>query len=135
MVNGKLNIVADDRKRSLEYTFAGVDVEIKGIQQSMGTIRWGEESSLTLEQQYTHPRGKPGPEPKKIDSAMAWLREHLADGEKFASDLFPAAAQAGHAEKTVRKAADRIGVVIEREFANKGRFKWRLSGGLLDPVI
>src|SRR4029077_19804513 len=72
MVNGKLNIVADERKKSLGYTFAGVDVEIKGVLQNMGTIRWGEESSVTLEQQYGHKREKPGPEPRKLDDAMSW---------------------------------------------------------------
>ncbi len=127
MVNGKLNIVADERKKSLEYTFAGVDVEIKGIQQSMGTIRWGEESSITLEQQYTRVKEKPGPEPKKLDEAMSWLREYLADGDKFAAEVFRDAAAVGHADNTLRKAKEKLGVIVEREFPNKGRWKWRLD--------
>ncbi len=129
MVNGKLNIVADERKKSLEYDFAGVDVDIKGILQSMGTIRWGDESSVTLEQQYNRARtGKPGPEPKKMGEAMAWLREYLADGEKFAADVYRDAEAAGHSDRTLRNAKEKYGgVLVEREFPNKGRWKWRLD--------
>jgi hypothetical protein len=127
MVNGKLNIVADERKKSLEYAFSGVDVEIKGVLQSMGTIRWGGESSITLEQQYARHKGKTGPEPKKLDEAMRWLRECLADGDKFATDIFRDAATAGHADNTLRKAKEKLGVAVEREFPNKGRWKWRLD--------
>jgi putative DNA primase/helicase len=126
MVNGKLNIVADERKKSLEYTFAGVDVEIKGVLQNMGTIRWGEESSITLEQQYTRTREKPGPEPKKVEAAIDWLQNYLADGEKFATDVFRDAEQADHADNTLRKAQSKLRIKPEREFANKGRWVWKL---------
>jgi len=131
MVNGKLNIVADARKKSLEYTFASVDVEIQGVQQSMGTIRWGGESSVTLEQQYGREKDRPGPEPKKIDAAADWLREYLADGEKFSADVFAAAAESGHADKTLRKAQANLGIKPEREFANRGRWVWRLPDSQL----
>jgi hypothetical protein len=131
MVNGKLNIVADERKKSLEYTFAGVDVAIQGVLQNMGTIRWGGESSVTLEQQYSRGKDRPGPEPKKIDAAADWLREYLADGEKFAADVFATAAEAGHADKTLRKAQANLGIKPEREFANKGRWVWRLPDSQL----
>jgi len=130
MVNGKLNIVADERKKSLEYTFASVDVEIKGFQQSMGTIQWGGECDVTLEQQYSRVKEKPGPEPKRVEAAADWLREYLADGEKFAAEVFKAADLVGHAEKTLRKAQERLGIKPEREFANKGRWVWRLPDAL-----
>jgi putative DNA primase/helicase len=127
MVNGKLNIVADERKKSLGYTFAGIDVKIQGVLQNMGTIHWGEESSITLEQQYSHKREKPGPEPRKLQDAMSWLRDYLADGERFAVDVFTDAAAAGHADNTIRKAKEKLSVTVEREFANKGHWKWRLE--------
>jgi hypothetical protein len=132
MVNGKLNIVADERKKSLEYSFSGVEVEIKGVLQSMGTIRWGEESSITLEQQYSRAKEKPGPEPKKVDAAADWLRTYLDDGQKFAADVFAAGEVAGHAEKTLRKAQAKLGVKPEREFPNKGRWMWRLPDALFE---
>lgn len=126
MVNGKLNIVADQRKKALDYTFESVDVEIQNTQQSMGTINWGEESSVTLEQQYGRSagKGKPGMKPEKTEQAMAWLREYLADGRKF--DVIEAGKAAGHADKTLRKAAERLEINIEREFPNKGKWGWSL---------
>lgn len=126
MVNGKLNIVADERKRSLEYTFAGVDLKIEGAQQNVGTVQWGGESSVTLEQQYSRTKDRPGPEPKKVESAADWLRGYLESGQKYSSDVFAAASAVGHAEKTLRKAQERLGVRPEREFPNKGRWIWRL---------
>src|SRR5260370_16157412 len=128
MVNGKVNIVAEERKKSLEYDFVGVDVHIKGILQSMRTVRWGDESRVTLEQQYNRARtGKPGPEPKKMGEAMAWLREYLADGEKFAAYVYRDAEAAGHSDRTLRNAKEKYGgVLVEREFPNKGRRNGRL---------
>ena len=127
MMNGKLNLVADERKKSLEYAFAGVDVEIKGVLQSVGTIRWGGESSLTLEQQFDRKRNaKPGPEPKKTEAAKEWLQNFLCMGEKFASEVFAAGEAAGHKPDTLRDAQKRLAIKPEREFPNKGRWVWRL---------
>jgi putative DNA primase/helicase len=104
MVNGKLNIVADERKKSLEYAFAGVDVEIKGVLQSMGTIRWGEESSITLEQQYTRHKGKTGPTAERMPAAKRWLEEYLKDGPRPSAELEKEGIAAGHAKWTLKDA-------------------------------
>jgi putative DNA primase/helicase len=112
MVNGKLNIVADERKKSLEYTFAGVDVEIKGIQQSMGTIRWGEESNITLEQQYQKAAtGKRGFPPEERRKAGDWLEKYLADGPK---ECLLAGEDAGFNKWTLRDAKKERGIGQKR---------------------
>jgi putative DNA primase/helicase len=127
MVNGKLNLVADDRKKSLEYQFAGVNIEIEGQQESIGRIKWGNESNLTLEQQFKRNRDKPGPEPKKINAAKAWLQDYLAAGEKFAKDVEADGKIAGHTEDALKEAKSRLGVVSRREFPNRGRWLWSLT--------
>jgi hypothetical protein len=74
MVNGKLNLVADDRKRSTEYQFAGVDVTIEDQMESIGRIKWGSESDLALDGLFKKTdRQKPGPEAKKTEEVMNWL--------------------------------------------------------------
>ena len=124
MVNGKLNIVADERKKSLEYNFAGVDVEIKGVLQSTGTIRWGAESSLTLEQQFDRKeKAKPGPEPKKKEAAKRWLGRYLADGPRPNDQLLIDGKAAGHAEWTIRAAAKEMRITSEPQ---DGVYVWAL---------
>lgn len=124
MVNGKLNIVADNRKMSLEYSFAGVDVEIQGVLQSMGTIRWGGESSVTLEQQYGGNRkGKPGPAPKKTEAAMQWLKIYLGEGPRKSDDVFADGDAAGHKRDTLYEAKTRLGVTAKK---GSGGFRWVL---------
>jgi len=51
--------------------------------------------SITLEQQYSsRAREKPGPSRRKSMPAADWLREYLADGEKFSTDVVATAAKA-----------------------------------------
>jgi len=115
MVNGKLNLVADDRKKSLEYKFAGVDVPIQGKLESIGTIRWGDESSVTLEQQYDKGRGKPGPKADRKDAAKKWLETYLADGPRASKETFTNAEADGHNEWTLRDAQKEMGIKHERK--------------------
>jgi putative DNA primase/helicase len=127
MVNGKLNMTADDKKKSLEYQFVGVDVPIEGQMESIGRIKWGTESDLELDGLYKKERRKPGPEPKKIEAAMEWLRSCLADGgEYFVTDVFANAEKAGHKPDTLRDAQKRLGIKPHRQFANKGSWLWQL---------
>lgn len=123
MVNGKLNIIADERKKSLEYTFGGVDVEIQGVLQSMGTIRWGSESSVTLEQQYSRAKEKPGPSPVKTEAAKGWLQLYLGNGPRNSDDVFGEGAVAGHKRVTLYEAKKRLSVVASR---GRGGFIWAL---------
>jgi hypothetical protein len=127
MVNGKLNIVADERKKAMEYAFSGVDVLIEGVFQNMGTIRWGEQSNITLEQQYGGSR-KSGPAPKKKEAAKKWLKEYLADGPKPNDKVFDDGKEAGHAEWTLRGAAKELNVSSERE---NGVYVWELPAAEL----
>lgn len=126
MVNGKLNLVADDRKKSLEYQFAGVDVPIEGQMESIGRIKWGGESDLQLESLYKKDRQKPGPEPVATNSTAAWLQEFLANGPKTFAEVVAAGEAAGHGKRILYIAKDKLQVESYREQPGKGKWLWRL---------
>ena len=59
------------------------------------------------------------------DEAATWLRVVLSDGAVSAKDVRRAAEEAGHAWRTVRRAKDGIGVIVEKaEFY--GGWRWSL---------
>jgi hypothetical protein len=129
MVNGKLNLVADERKKSLEYTFAGVDVPILDKRtgelkdQSIGVIRWGEESNITLEQQYPGSRGagkKRGFPAEERQKAGDWLVQRLASGP---AECLMAGEDAGFNKWTLRDAKAERGIKHKRM---DGRVVWYL---------
>ena len=132
MVNGKLNLVADDRKKSLEYRFEGVNVPIQGKLESIGTIHWGDESTVTLEQQYDKGRSRPGPSPKKMDAAKQWLTSYLDDGAKPSSQVLADGERAGHAEWTIRVAQKEIGIIHKRK---DGVYVWVLPEQRVSEMV
>ena len=56
----------------------------------------------------------PGPSPKKIDTAVAWLRIELAAGERAAAVVDAKALSAGIAPRTYDRARKRLGIVSRR---------------------
>jgi hypothetical protein len=77
--------------------------------------------------------------PSKRTSAASWLREFLADGPRLAVDVFTEGDANGHTERTLRRAADELGVekIQERQPGVKGVGPswWRLPSGWPDPEI
>ena len=124
MVNGKINIVADERKKSLEYNFVSSEVEIKGVLAKFGTIRWGGECAVTLEQQYGRPKSKPGPDSAKTKDAIKWLKEYMTE-PRLSEDVFKAGVAAGHSRKAIYKAKDSGVAVAYRPGGNSGPWWWR----------
>lgn len=124
MVNGKLNLVADDRKRSTEYQFTGVDVKIEDQMESIGRVKWGSESDLALDGLFKKPSR--GPEPKKTEAAMSWLGDQLAAGEKFQAEILAAGAALDYSQDLLRTAKKRLRVKSRREAGAKGLWLWYL---------
>lgn len=48
--------------------------------------------------------------PTKFDQAVKWLAEFLADGPKFSSLVYH---RAGFSRRTVQRAQQRLGVIVE----------------------
>lgn len=65
----------------------------------------------------------------KIKEAMTFLKEQLADGPVAVSELFRVAEEWEIAEKTLRRACDKLGVVKDKDKANfHGGWAWSLPG-------
>jgi hypothetical protein len=63
----------------------------------------------------SRPSGQmPGPSPKKIDMAVAWLRAELASSERAAAEVEASAHCAGIAPRTYDRARQRLGVTSRR---------------------
>jgi KaiC/GvpD/RAD55 family RecA-like ATPase len=60
-----------------------------------------------------------------LDDAKVWLRSVLADGPLPANQIFGEASEAGHAEKTVRRAQRAIGIDPKKD-GNTGPWLWAL---------
>jgi hypothetical protein len=62
----------------------------------------------------------------RLEQAMLWLSEKLADGPMPAAEIMDAATHAGHSAATLRRARERLGIVVVREgFGPGGRWLWR----------
>lgn len=65
----------------------------------------------------------------KLGEAMDWLKDQLSDGSKYnGEELLRDGENADIARKTLRRAAQELGVVIERERGARGRWFWSLPG-------
>jgi hypothetical protein len=63
----------------------------------------------------------------KLMKASLWLQEVLADGQKAAAEVRSAAIRAGITLATLRRARERLGIVVSRQgFGQGGRWCWRL---------
>src|SRR5262249_33250324 len=62
---------------------------------------------------------------KKRDSAKEWLSEYLEDGEASASQVFRDGLKVGFSERTLRRAADELGVRGAKS-GYQGQTMWRL---------
>lgn len=133
MVPGKLNKVAAEQRKTLEFTLKSVDVEIESKLEPVAAIAWGAETDLTLDQQFKAdepPKKKPGPPPIKIKAAMQWLQNHLESGPQPANDVLVAGQDAGHALQTLRNAADRLDINSGPQVAG-GPYFWSLSSSMV----
>ena len=63
---------------------------------------------------------------RRLEEAMAFLRQHLAAGPQPARVLLKAANNAGIAERTLHRAKDLLGVTTERSggYAARGQWVW-----------
>ena len=69
----------------------------------------------------------------KLDAAMEWLGEQLADGPRAQIELQVAARAAGHAWATVRRAATELEIVASAD-GDGGERVWSLAGGVVPPA-
>ena len=73
---------------------------------------------------------------RRLEEAMAFLRQHLAAGPQPARKLLKAANAAGIAERTLHRAKDLLGVTTERSggYAAYGQWVWFPPASPSSPV-
>lgn len=73
--------------------------------------------------------------PSALEQARVWVRGYLAqhDGCATAADVLAAGLAAGHAERTLRRAAGLAGVLIVRRQRWGGGTDWVLPASAVDP--
>jgi putative DNA primase/helicase len=108
-----------------------------GLRQSLTTIghpsfvRWeAEPVSMTADEALAAGSARDGARP--CDEAAEFLKELLSDGPVAAKKVRAEAEDAGLAWRTVRRAKDKLKVIVTRDgFGPGGTFHWRLP----DPIV
>ena len=127
MVPGKLNKVAADKRTTLEFHFVGVPIKIEDEIVNVGAVAWGQETNLTMDQQFEKSdadRQKPGLKPAATEAAMTWVREYLCNGPRSAKALYEDGKAAGHKYETLQEAKKRLGIRSQRV---AGGWEWQLA--------
>lgn len=91
-----------------------------------GVFRWGELSDITAMELLT-PEATEGGSLSKIDEAVRFLRELMANGDILTREADKACNGAGYSAMTIRRAKDRLGIVSWRPDAkNRGPWFWKM---------
>lgn len=101
-LNGKNNLAKEQDGLAFRITGGYVDWEASPV-------------SMTADEQFAAERLVPDGEPRSaLDDAIAWLEQALALGEMATTEIQRKAKQDGIAERTLRRAADKLGVIKTR---------------------
>jgi hypothetical protein len=90
--------------------------------ESVPVISWGPEIELSADELLPATPPRQG---AQRNAAKGWLTEQLGNGPILVNDLLARAKEAGHAERTIRRAADELGVDKSKERFS-GRSSWSL---------
>jgi AAA domain len=90
-----------------------------------GQFVWGDEVQTTPEQILADSDGK---EKSRLEEAMDFLKEELADGAVIVSQLQKDARQLGISWGTVKRARYRLGIKVQKRFGDlKSPWEWKLK--------
>ncbi len=117
----KANIAPDTG--GLSYKIVSENVEINGQIVSVGKIQWGETTHANIDSAL---KNDPKNSTTKIDEAIAWLKEHLADGDPhLVAEVRMSADSIGYKKTVIENAADKIGVIKNTD--GDGALYWRVK--------
>jgi hypothetical protein len=106
------------------------DIDVVGGQPMLEPVGYDQDSD-SVEDGRLMARGfKDELAPEKIEDAAEWLLKFLKPGPQTGATVKAAATSDGHSWRTIRRAADKLGVIRER---GPGA-KWRLPDHLLNAV-
>ncbi len=121
MLPGKINVAADQN---------GLGYMLKEREPGVVAVEWGDVVTMTADSVL---------QPEDIEDrserleAMDWLRERLADGAVSRKQIMTDAKAAGHADRTLRRAKDALGVVVKHDVGFQSGWLWRLPTAVTEP--
>jgi putative DNA primase/helicase len=122
-VRAKGNIVQADADIPRGFAFHMHNTDLgQGIEASR--VEWGDELTGTAADVLADCEAS-SDEDSKLDHAVEWLREYLAPGAAFATELYDDANAAGHSERTIKRAKNPA-KVKSHKIAN--RWHWYIEG-------
>jgi hypothetical protein len=110
-------------KNNLAEDRTGLAYRLRQAENGAPVLLWDDQPVTVSAEEALAPVVTDDERPER-DQAADWLREVLSDGPVSAKDVRRAAEEAGHAWRTVRRAKDGIGVIVEKAEFNGG---WRWS--------
>lgn len=115
----KMNLVRREEKKAIAF-------EIRSAaHRDLPVVHWVAGEIATTAANLLGERGS-----KARDSAADCLRDLLADGPMDAREVWELVGQAGHSERTVKRAKEELGIVAEQNRSGDGRkvsgWTWRL---------
>lgn len=127
MLRVKLN-TAKKNVAGLQYRTVDTTVQVSDGEAHAPRVQWlGDAEENFRDAMNASRTPKTGPKPVKLDGAMNWLKDYLADGPRTKSDVLRDGKEADHAEDTLYRAKEKLGVVSSRN-GNSGPYFWRLPG-------
>jgi replicative DNA helicase len=120
--NPNLRVMAQE-KMSVAKEGASVRFSLDG-----GAFEWAGTSTVSATEML-QPDSVHTEKRTKLEEATEWLRDRLSDGVKYnGEELLREGESADMARRTLRRAAQELGVIIERERGARGRWFWSLPG-------
>ena len=117
----KMNLVKQEEKRSRAF-----HIESSSAEPDMPVVTWCDEDVDISASELLGAKVS-----RAKDEAADWLRDMLADGPMPSREILDHATQAGLAERTLRRAKDEVGVIVEPDRGEDGRrvvgWVWKLA--------
>lgn len=108
----------------LEFRIEAVPLEIEGKTEFFPVISWGKRTERQADEVVISREGvEQAGDGGKLLAACRWLMDRLSTGRVASEKLFEDAQEAGHKERTVRRALERIEAVTEQD---QGQWWWSL---------
>lgn len=105
VVSQKCNLIEDDKRRPLGFRIARDENGRPRMEWVRGEIHINAEELLSSR--------RPGPQPRTLERAKAYLQDHLQQGPKLRRDVVDMAAKVGLGERAIERAARKLDVRSE----------------------
>ncbi len=123
-VQVKNNLAID--QDGLKFEIQGTEINTPNGPVATSALLWHSERITMDADEALDGLGSATTQKSVLDEVMAFLEELLADGPKFAKDIFAAADEENHSRKSLYRAKETLGIVASKERGKHGVWQWAL---------